>query len=147
MSCVLRISGENLDIDNFVKKTQMSGFDIWHKGDALGLSAHKKKKSSGASIITSDSDFHDIKGQIEDTVRFLINYKNNLKIIASTDNIDHAIIDFGIDSITNENQLTQTFRFPKDLIKLCAELHLEIEVSIYKEDIQIILEERYQDKK
>ena len=147
MSCVLSIVGENLDVDDFVKKTRMPGFDISYKGDSLGVSAHRKKKFSGASIVTSSKDFDDLKGQIEDTARFLNEHKNNLKVIASTANIDHAIIDFGIDSIINENQLTQTFRFPKDLIELCAELRLEIEVSIYKEDIQIILEERYQGKK
>ena len=139
--------GENLDIDDFVKKAEMPGFDISYKGDPLGTSAQRKTKFSGASITTSDRDFEDMKGQVEDTIVFLKKYKNNLKIIASIDNIDFATLDFGIDSNIDDNKLTQTFYFTKDLIELCAELHIEIVVSIYKPDMQVILEQRHKGKK
>jgi hypothetical protein len=146
MSCVLRIMGENFDVDVFVEKTQMSGFNKWYKGDPLGMSANRKKKYSGASITTSFADFDDVKSQIEDTIRFLNEHKHNLKIIASTPNIEYAMIDFGVNSIIDDEHLTQSFYFTKDLIRICAELDIAIELSIYKEDMQVILERNYQKK-
>lgn len=146
MSCVLRILGEDFDVDTFVEKTQINGFNKRYKGDLMGRSANRKAKYSAANITISSADFDDFNLQIEDATRFLIEYKDNLKMIASTKGIEYAIIDFGVDSMIDENRLTQNFYFPKDLIRLCAELDISIELSIYKEDMQVILDRRFQEK-
>jgi len=142
----LHIIGENLDVDAFVTNTKLAGFSKRYKGDPFGNSSHRKNKYSGASITTSSADFDNIKGQIDETIIFLSEHKPNLKVIASTLNVDHAWIDFGVDSTIGEDRLTQNFHFSKDLIKLCAELDIEIEISLYKEDIQHILEKKRLEK-
>ncbi|MDB5112782.1 MAG: hypothetical protein JWR67_3896 [Mucilaginibacter sp.] len=147
MSCHLSIIGEDLDIDTFVNKTQMLGFKKSYKGSPIGMSATRNLKYSVASITTSEAEFDNIKDQISDTLDFLIKYKDNLRHIASTPEIEYATINFGSDSTINEEQLTQNFHFTMGLIKICAELGIEIELSIYKEDIQVILEKKYQEKK
>ncbi|MGN6181112.1 MAG: hypothetical protein ACTHNW_18160 [Mucilaginibacter sp.] len=143
---MLRISGENFDVDAFVEKTTMPGFRKYYKGEPKVKSSKRRNEHSGGSIATSEADFDDFKGQIADTIQFLTEYKNNLMIIASTPDIDYAVIDFGINSAINEHKLMQTFYFTKALIKLCAELNIEIVLSIYKEDMQVILEKNQQEK-
>ncbi|MEO8887133.1 MAG: hypothetical protein ABI367_13800 [Mucilaginibacter sp.] len=140
MSCELRIIGENLDVDAFVNKTKMQWYRVWHKGDNRINS--KKHTDSGVSIGASEADFDNVKLQITETIDFLIKYKENLIHINSTPDIEYAYIDFGVDSIIDEDHLIQGFFFPPELVKICAELSIGIELSIYKQDMQIILENR-----
>ncbi len=142
MSCVLSIIGENLDIDTFISQTNIPGFNIKHKGDPITLVSNKKAKHSSASIITSDADFDDIKGQISDTINFLNKYRDNLKHIVNTPEIEYATINFGVDSIIDEAHLIQSFYFTPELVKICGSLGIGIELSTYKEDMQLILEKR-----
>ncbi len=140
MSCGLSIIGTDLDIDAFVSKTEMSGFNKSYKGDPISKVNPKKRKYSFVSMIISEASFNDIKSQINDSVAFLIKYQDNLRHIADTPEIEYATINFGVDSIIDEEHLTQSFYFPISLIKICAELGIGIELSIYKEDMQEILE-------
>lgn len=146
MSCVLRIGGENFDTDVFVEKTQMSIFRKFYKGNSRVGFSNRINKYSGVTITTSDADFDDFKGQIADTIQFLTEYKSNLMIIASAPDIEFAVIDFGLNSAIDEDRLTQSFYLSKDLIGICAELNIEIKLSLYKEDMQLILEKNRQEK-
>lgn len=142
MSCGLSIVGTDLDIDTFVSKTKMSGFSKSYKGDPINRVNPRKLKYSFVSIITSEEGFDDIKSQINDTISFLNKYQENLRPIADTPQIEYATINFGVHSVIDEEHLTQSFYFPIELIKICAELNIGIELSIYKEDLQEILERR-----
>jgi hypothetical protein len=148
MSCVLKIIGENLDVDAFVAKTSMEGFDKSYKGEPINKVNPSIKKWSAAGIVTSEADFDDVKMQIEETIEFLTRHKDNLRHIATTPEIDYATINFGVDSVIDKDHLTQSFHFTKPLIKICAELDIEIELSIYKTDLEVILERnRLENKK
>ncbi len=142
MSCKLSIIGTYLDIDSFVSKTKMSGFSKSYKGDSINRVNPRKLKYSFVSIITSEAGFDDIKSQINDTISFLNKYQDNLRHISDIPEIEYATIDFGVDSVIDEEHLTQSFYFPISLIKICAELGIGIELSIYKEDLQEILERK-----
>ena len=53
------------------------------------------------------------------------------------------VLDFGISlRIDDEKVLCQTNYFPKELLKICGELGIGIELSIYSNDMEAILEER-----
>lgn len=143
MSCGLSIIGVKLDIDTFVKKSQIDGFKKSYKGEPINAVNSRVSKYSFVSIVTSDADFNDIIGQINDTLMFLEKYRENLKHIATTEGIDYATINFGVDSTISEDSLTQNFYFPIELVKICGELGIGIELSIYKEDMQVILERKY----
>lgn len=142
MSCILSIIGTDLDIDTFVSRTKMSGFSKSYKADSISKVNPKKRKYSFVSIKTSEASFADIESQIKDTIDFLSKYQDNLRLIASTPEVEYATIDFGVDSVIDEEHLTQSFYFPINLIKICAELGIGIELSIYKEDLQEILERK-----
>ena len=140
MSCVLSIIGENFDVDAFVNESKIRGFNVGYKGDPINKVNKRTRTFSLASITTSNADFDNIKDQIEETIEFLVKYKSSLIHIANTPGIECATIDFGVESIIDKNHLTQSFNFPIELIKVCADLGIEIELSIYKPDMQTILE-------
>jgi hypothetical protein len=51
-----------------------------------------------------------------------------------------ATISFGIDSTINSKDLVQSLYLSKDIISICNALSLEIEFSLYKPDMDSILE-------
>ncbi len=125
----------------------MTWDSVWHKGDAINKVNQRKKAHSGVSISTSNSHLDDVKTQITETIDFLTTHKNYLIHINTTPDIQYATINFGSDSLIDEDYLTQGFFFPSGLIKICAELSIGIEVSIYKPDMQVILENRNSNSK
>ncbi|QEK50837.1 hypothetical protein FYC62_03490 [Pedobacter aquae] len=147
MSCILSILGENFDVDQFVNKTNIS-FSIRHRGDIISGTSPivRKSKFSMASISTSEKNYCNITNQIEETLDFLIKHKKKLQIINTFPSIDFATVNFGIDSTIDEEHLTQSFYFPLELIKICAELGISIETTLYKNDMEIILEKKHKKK-
>ena len=143
---MLSIIGENLDIDGFVTKTNISGFHKAYKGNPINNVNPRKLKYSYCSIMTSEADSDNIELQIDETVEFLNKYKGNLMHINNTPEIEFATIAFGVHSIIDKNHLAQNFYLKKPLITICAELNIEIELSIYKKDMQTILEKKRNNK-
>ena len=140
MSCGLSVLGENFDVDAFVSKVNTLSFTVAYKGDSINKVNQKKRTHSIASITTSEAGFDDVPRQINETIAFLTKHKEALKHIAGTPGIDYATINFGVDSIIDRKHISQSFYFTIDLIKICAELGIEIELSIYKPDMEVILE-------
>jgi len=146
MSCILKISGKDLNLDEFLAKIKMTPYRKVNKGEPLNRVGKRISESSIAAFTTSDAGFDDIKDQIKETIMFLNDNKDNLSHILSTPEVEYAWIDFGVNSIIADDHLTQGFFFPFELIKLCGELGIAIELSTYKPDMQLILEKRRQEK-
>ena len=145
MSCILTIRGKNFDVDTFVDKSKLNPYKKSYKGQPRFKTKPDGEKLSFSllSIETSKADFNNLQMQIADTINFLRRNKNKLAHIASTEGIDNAILDFGIDlRIDRKNVLYQSDKFPSKLLKLAGDLGLDIELSIYPVDMQTILEKR-----
>jgi hypothetical protein len=146
MSCVLTIIGTNFDVDAFVEKAAMPEFDKSYKGEPINRASSRIAQYSSASMIISNAGFGNVKTQIEEATEFLIKHRDNLKHIATTKEIEFATIDFGVDSIIDEDHLTQGFYFTLSLIEICAELKISITLSTYKPDLELILERKRAEK-
>ena len=146
MSCILTIIGRHFDVDAFTITSKLRPFRKSYKGQPKYKSKPDGEKlpHSSISILTSKADFDNLKKQIADTIRFLKRDKDKLVHIASTKEIDYAILDFGIYlRIDRKKVLTQSETFPSELLKLAGNLNLDIELSIYPVDMQTILEKRH----
>ncbi|WP_157604601.1 hypothetical protein [Solitalea canadensis] len=53
-----------------------------------------------------------------------------MELISATKKIQHATLDFGVDD--NNNEFTQTMRLPNELLRVAADLGMEIEMSVYR---------------
>jgi hypothetical protein len=145
MSCILTISGRNFDVDVFTDTTKLQPYRKSYKGQPKSKSKPDGEKltCSSISIETSKAEFDNLKKQIADTIRFLKGNKNKLAHIVLTKGIDHAILDFGIDlRIDGKDILTQSDRFPSELLKVAGDLGLDIELSIYPVDLEAMLDKR-----
>jgi hypothetical protein len=144
MSCILTISGRNFDVDVFTDTSKLRPYRKSYKGQPKYKSKPDGEKltNSSISIEASKADFHNLKKQIADTIRFLKRNKDKLAFIGATKGIEYAILDFGIYlRIDKKKVLTQSDRFPSELLKLAGDLGLEIELSIYPVDLEKILNE------
>lgn len=131
MSCVLRISGENLDIDSFIARSGIFAYRRFYKGDARLKSKPNgpKVESSGCTIEVSKAEFHDFKEQVEDAISYLATNRDVLSLIRTTPDIEYAVLDFGVSY--DDNKFTQTHFFSTELLSLTADLGISIELSIY----------------
>ena len=135
MSCVISIIGKDLDIDDFVLKSKLKGLSKSYKGEIINATKPngKKLEYSFVSGITSKANFNDFGNQLKDTIRYLKRNKSKLEYISMAKNVEYATLNFGMDSqIDNDQRFVQTILLPKDLLILCGQLGLDIELSIYR---------------
>ncbi len=145
MSCILNISGQNFDVDNFLTESKLRPYRKSYKGQPKVKTKPEgdKLSRSSISIETSKADFDNFKKQIDDTTHYLKRNKNKLYHINLTKGIDTAVLDFGIDlRIDRKTILTQSDTFPNKLLKLAGDLGLDIVLSIYPVDMQKILKKQ-----
>lgn len=148
MPCNLIILGKNLDIDALINKSKLRGYSKSYKGQPIFKSKPDGRKliHSRVGIQTSKADFNNLEKQIKDTIKYLKRHSDKLNIIKQTKGIDLAVLDFGISlRIDKKKIILQSDRFPNELLKLAADIGLDIELSIYPIEMEDILEK--QDRK
>lgn len=130
MSCVLRIAGKALDIDDFIQKSGLSDFVKKYKKE------DKKSKNPGSqysyvSTMISEAHLSDFEKQKSDAVVYLKKNKEQLAVIKSTAEIEFATVNFmvGQKSVSSE-YFAQYIYLPSELTDLCGRLGIGIEVSI-----------------
>jgi hypothetical protein len=140
MSCVLQISGKNLDLDSFLAKSRLKPYKKGYKGDTQFRNKPDGKKLSESYItfLASNADFEDLSSQIRDTIKFLKKNRKGLSYVSKVKGIDSAFLHFGIDlRIDKENILVQTDIFPSELLKVAGDLKIDIAFSIYPPDLEV----------
>ena len=132
MSCILRISGEDFDVDDFILQSKISPYNKFYKDTPKIKSKPEgeKTKSSGCSMEVSSADFDNFKQQVQDAINYLNNYQQELQYINTTPKIQYAVLGFGVEY--DPNKFTQTQYLPTELLKFSADLGISIEISIYQ---------------
>ena len=148
MSCILTISGTKFDVDAFIEITKLQPYRKSYKGHLKFENKPEGEKLTFSSIETSKANFDNLKKQIEDTIRFLKRNKDKLLNIKLTKGIENAVLNFGIElRIDREKIFIQSDIFPTILLKLAGEVSLDIELSIYPNDLETMLNKRYRKTK
>lgn len=129
MSCVLRVWGNDLDIDALLEMIKIEAYRVWHKGDPVSSKAALPIQTySGACFTVSDAKFHEFEHQVEDAISFLERSAGDISFIAAFPGVEGAAIDFGI-------ELRQVFvhcdYLPPKLLALAGPLGIGIELSHY----------------
>ena len=136
MSCVLRISGKDFDVDRFLGDTGLVPYARHRKGDVMPFPKSKKIEydDNGCSFDLSSADFDNLEQQQRDAIDFLkTNFKKfkalySYKLYPS----DSPTIDFGINSRMEDDVVVQCDYFPTELLKLAGDLGFGIEISQYR---------------
>jgi len=131
MSCILRASGKNFDVDKFLSQTKLQPCAVFKKGKPKYQARPKGKKNefSGINIEVSNADFNQLDQQIQDAIKFLQKNKDEVRNLIDFLGLDsESEIDFAIEK---RNVRAQTDYFPPKLLVLAGTLGLGIRLSIY----------------
>ncbi len=131
MSCVLRASGKNFDVDSFLKKSKLQPCAVFRRGEPKFMNKPKGKKRtmSGLNIPVSNAAMTNFRKQVKDAIQFMSKNKKEIRKLINAKGIDGTELDFG--TSRDEHTFLQEFVFPIELTVLASSLGLEVRLSSY----------------
>jgi hypothetical protein len=130
MSCVLRASGTNFDVDEFLKTSSLDALSAFHRGTEqfTTSSVTRKSEHSGVNVSVSTREVSDLRGQIKDAIDFLSKNDRELRLLRDFPGVERMDLDF---SIEDRDLVYQRDAFPHKLLSLLGGLGIGIIVSRY----------------
>ena len=127
MSCIITVSGKNIDIDALLHDTGMTAYCVWHEGDVL--KQNEKHNNSGANILVSDADLDNFELQIEEATRFLERFSSAVSTLVSFPGVECSTLNFGI--ALPADAVARIDFLPARFIKAASLTGIEIQLSHY----------------
>ena len=128
MSCILRISGESLDVEALLSQHNLSPDRTWKKGDPRSIKG-KVHSNSGANFVASEADLDEFDRQLKEATAFLELHSPSIAGMAATPGVQSAVLDFGV--ALSEGYVAQFCYFPLHFVQLVAKSGIGLEVSHY----------------
>jgi hypothetical protein len=130
MSCILRISGDHLDIEALLREVLLKSDRIWLKGQRRFPDNPNSKISdtSGASFVASDADLCDFDRQVTDATKFLKANLGSIRKMKVFPGVESLTLDFGIEL---RDAATHSDFLPPDFLKIAADSQVTVELSHY----------------
>jgi hypothetical protein len=128
MSCVLRVSGEDFDVDAHLTESQLAPCRVWHVGEQAQQS-RPPSTTAGFNADVSHADFDDFLAQIKDAIDFIRENREELLGLSASSGVSDIALDFAVDM--RSETAAKYCRFPSELIRLAAEVKMGIELSVY----------------
>lgn len=129
MSCILRISGESLNVDALLSEHPLPAVRVWRKGDVHRLKG-KTHSDSGVNILASDADFDEINRQLAEATEFLKLHSSVIAKVVDFPGVQIAMLDFGLSAL-KPGSFAQFVHLPAELIELAAYARIAVEISLY----------------
>jgi len=126
MSCILRVAGRSLAIDQLVEVSSLQPYRVDRKGQR-GASS-RIATTDGAHFLVSDCDFRDLDGQVRDAISFLQTNERALRAIVASPGVELSILDFGI---AWRDVAVQVDHLPAELLRLAGEGGISVSLSHY----------------
>jgi hypothetical protein len=135
MSCILIIEGENFNVNEFLRLTELEPYEKHIRGEKRPFKKTGKTdiyESSGCRFDLSNAEFNQFDIQKEDVIKYLKTNLDKLKLIYSLGikETETPIIGFAIENRMAEFWC-QTEYLQPELLKLVSELNFGIEISQY----------------
>jgi len=131
MSTVLRASGADLAIDDFLAGSKLIPISIFRKGEPRFPASQpkgRKHERSGANFSASDADMSDFELQLEQASAFLQDFASEIRSLRVFPGLDGLSLDFGVET---KPPHWSSFTFPSDLLLAAGELKIDLELSVY----------------
>jgi hypothetical protein len=129
MSCVLRATGNDFQVESFLPSSSFFPCNVFLKGELR--SKDSAWDSNGLTIEVSEAASNNLVQQIQDALDFLQVNKSELIRLRNYSGLEMMSLDFRVD---RRDVFIQSNFFPSNLITLAGELELCIELSIYGQD-------------
>ena len=133
MSCQLRFSANNFDVDSYLLISKLNPHEIFKAGDYQQTVLESwVTKHSGFCISASNADFDDFNGQIIDTGNFIRQHMEELEALSKMENRVTFFFDFGLTTtLFEEDVWVQSFHFPVEFLMLLSRIGAGLEISSY----------------
>lgn len=132
MSCVLRASGANFDVDSFLKDSTLRPLIVYHRGSVRFPSSNRTQRleeESGMNVEVSAKEFSDLPGQIRNAIQFLLDNTYELDRLVGFPELQRIVLDFPVE---NRDVPVQSDTFPAELALLLGNLRIGLVVSHYR---------------
>ena len=130
MTCVLRVFGTHLEIDDLLREISLVPDAVFRKGDQLsieGAAAVHTRSLSGARIVVSDAVR--LWTQIDEAVLFLRANHAEVKKLSSFPGVQHADLDFNAEVF--DPPWGAIFKFSTELLSLMGSTGVSLCLSIW----------------
>lgn len=134
MSCVLRVYGEDLEIDALLPGLKLVPFRTWKKGQERPLKG-RFHVDSGANFVVSDAEIDNFPAQLADAESYLANNHDEIWKLATAAGLAGAVLDFAV--ATRPGFATQTSNFSSAFLQRMVHLKLDLAVSHYLTETDI----------
>jgi hypothetical protein len=135
MSCILIIEGEDFNVEEFLRLTELLPYEKHIKGEKRPFKRKGENDfydSSGCRFDISIAEFNQFDIQKEDAIKYL---KTNLDKLKQIYSLGIKITEIPIIGFAIENRMAefwcQTEYLQPELLKLVSELNFGIEISQY----------------
>jgi hypothetical protein len=128
MSCILRVGGASLSVDDLARSSTLKPYRIDRKGELARIRSRGMNSRSAAHFLVSGREFDDLPGQISEAIAFLGTHGGAIRDLVAFPGVDGAVLDFGADW---RDVAVQTDRFPAELLRLAGSLGLDLEITHY----------------
>jgi len=119
--CVLRVSGEQFDVDEFMRDSNLSPYQIFHKGERRFPESSRNKTC-----------WDDLPGQSDDALSFLRRFPDELERLVGFPNVEDVRLDFPYElRIGRLGIVGQCDYLPSTLLREAGNLGIGIELSLY----------------
>jgi hypothetical protein len=127
MGCVLRASGAHFDPEQFLSDSPLVPCNVFRKDERK--SETRTWDTSGITILVSEAG--PFLQQVAEAIDFLRSNRTELLRLKESPGLEDISLDFGVD---RKNGFLQSHLFPSELISVCSEFGMGLEVSIYGTD-------------
>lgn len=127
--CILRAFGDDFAVEEFLRDSPFVPCRVFHRGEPRSLRRPEKLDRSGLILDVSHADDR-LARQIEDALSFLRENEAELLRLIGWSGVDEVYLDFGCD-LPYRKAPGRYYRLSIDLLRTCARLGIEIELSVY----------------
>lgn len=128
--CMLRVAGRDLDLEDCLNGCDFSPVRVFGKGqERLGRRGGTWERN-GFHVVVSDCDGDHAEQQVQDAQAFIEEHHDALAELAARSDVEAICLDFGL-YFWVEMDASKSVTLPPGLLKICGELGVEIEVSMY----------------
>jgi hypothetical protein len=138
--CVLRAGGDSFDVDQFLASSSFRPTAIFRRGERRWpeFAARPVSAISGFNLTVSDDDGDDQgERQVADALAFIERNRGELMRLTSRGDVA-TCLDFGC--VLRREKFAKSLRLPVEIVRECAALGIEIEVSVYADGPPVVVE-------
>jgi hypothetical protein len=137
--CVLRVTGEHLDVDQQVAVSGLTPDNVFRVGEPRRMLQPDGERygESGFTVEVSRGSWSSLDEQVNDAIRFLKQHEHALTKLRGDPGVDDMRLDFRIDlRIDRKTVMAQFDYFPPELVSRAGALGLGLEISVYPKDLE-----------